>query len=204
MDAQSFEYLKFETCCFSEELLEELRQHATGTVDIGPDYLIISHAYVQRRVTPLDIYLQKASPEDARRVTIDFGNAIRELALSNIFAGDFLLKNFGVTRHGRVVFYDYDEICALSQCNFKKLPQSHHFEDELSSEPWFLIDESDVFPEEFRRFLPLPPHLMDEFLNHHADLFEVEFWRDAQQAVDSGELTDIVPFPAARRFERCR
>ena len=202
VDAQSFEYLKFETCCFSEELLEELRQHAASTVEIGPDHLIISHAYVQRRVIPLDIYLQNASDEDALRVTIDFGNAIRELALSNIFAGDFLLKNFGVTRHGRVVFYDYDEICSLSQCNFKKLPQAHHFEDELSSEPWFLIDESDVFPEEFRRFLPLPPNLMNEFLNHHADLFEIEFWRDAQQAVNGGELTDIVPFPTIRRLNR--
>ena len=202
VDAQSFEHLKFETCCFSEDLLEELRQHASGTVEIGPDHLIIDHAYVQRRVTPLDIYLQNASDEDARRVTIDFGNAIRELALSNIFAGDFLLKNFGVTRLGRVVFYDYDEICALDQCHFKKLPQAHHPEDELASEPWFLIDESDVFPEEFRRFLPLPPYLMDEFLSHHADLFEVQFWRDAQQAVISGELTDIVPFPAIRRFNR--
>ena len=202
VDAQSFEYLKFETCCFSEDLLTELRQHATGTVEIGQDHIIISHAYVQRRVTPLDIYLHQAEDEDARKAAVDLGNAIKELALSNVFAGDFLLKNFGVTRHGRVVFYDYDEICSLTQCNFKKLPQAHYLEDELSSEPWFLVGESDVFPEEFRRFLPLPPHLMNEFLSHHADLFEVEFWCNAQQAVNSGELADIVPYPPIRRLKR--
>jgi len=202
VDAQSFEHLKFETCCFSEALLEELRHHAAGTVQIGPDHVIIAQAYVQRRVTPLDVFLHQADEADALKVVVDFGHAIKDLALSNLFAGDFLLKNFGVTRHGRVVFYDYDEICPLTQCNFKVLPQARSDEDELASEPWFLVDESDVFPEEFRRFLPLPPHLLSEFLRRHADLFQVEFWRNAQQAVNIGEPADIVPYASSRRIKR--
>lgn len=202
VDAQSFEYLQFETCCFSEALLEEFRAHTKGSVQIGRDDLIIDHAYVQRRVTPLDIFLQQAQTADALKVVIDLGHAIKDLALSNIFAGDFLLKNFGVTRHGRVVFYDYDEICPLTQCEFKKLPPPQSHEDELSAEPWFLVGENDVFPEEFRRFLPLPPHLMTEFSRHHADLFEVEFWRNAQQAVNTGQLADIIPYPPTRRLKR--
>lgn len=202
VDAQSFEYLQLETCCFSETLLEELRAHTKGSVRIGRDHLIIDHVYVQRRVTPLDIFLQVAEAADALKVVIDLGHAIKELALSNIFAGDFLLKNFGVTRHGRVVFYDYDEICPLTQCEFKKLPPAQSHEDELSAEPWFLVGENDVFPEEFRRFLPLPPHLMAEFSRQHADLFDVEFWRNAQQAVNTGQLADIIPYPPARRLKR--
>ena len=144
----------------------------------------------------------KLETADALKVVIDLGHAIKDLALSNIFAGDFLLKNFGVTRHGRVVFYDYDEICPLTQCEFKKLPPPQSHEDELSAEPWFLVGENDVFPEEFRRFLPLPPHLMTEFSRHHADLFEVEFWRNAQQAVNTGQLADIIPYPPTRRLKR--
>jgi isocitrate dehydrogenase kinase/phosphatase len=194
VDAQSFEYLEFDQCCFSEALMDELVQEAGSTVDIRDDRIVVNHAYVERRVTPLDLFLAGAEEPEAREVVIDWGYCIKNLAVSNIFPGDILLKNFGVTRLGRVVFYDYDEICPLTSCNIRKLPDPTGYDDELASEPWFFVDDNDVFPEEFRNFLGLPAPLAAVFLQHHADLFAVDFWLQAQQAIQAGNLPHIYPY----------
>ncbi len=202
VDAQAFEHLKFDLSRFSPELTEELRREAAKTVRFGEDHLVVEHAYVERRVTPLNLYLQTADGTAAKRVVMDLGRAIKDLAVSNIFPGDVLLKNFGVTRHGRVVFYDYDEICFLTTCHFRELPQSSHDEDELSDEPWFYVGEQDVFPEEFVRFLGLAGPLRELFLEHHGDLFDVSFWRTTQKAIEAGEFFHIFPYDSSQR-RRC-
>ena len=202
IDAQEFEYLKFDSCCFSPQLLSELQQDASKTVRIENDFIIVNHSYVERRVTPLDIYLENANEPQASRAVIEWGNAIKDMAVSNIFPGDILLKNFGITRHGRVVFYDYDEICTLTSCNFRKLPKSTYYEDEMDSEPWFYVDENDVFPEELVKFLGLPNTLKKVFLQHHADLFTVDFWQRAQDAILAGELPHIFPYAGRCRLKR--
>jgi len=202
VEAQAFEHLKFDACCFSEPLLAEMIKTAGKTVRTENDQIIVSHAYVERRVTPLDVFLDRADESEAQRIVLDWGHAIKDLAVSNIFPGDILLKNFGVTRHGRVVFYDYDEISPLTSCNFRKLPSSSGYEDEMASEPWFYVDEDDVFPEEFRRFLMLPEPLRELFLQQHADLYEVDFWLRAQQAIRAGELPHIYPYADSCRIKR--
>jgi len=202
VDAQSFEHLKFDACCFSEPLLAELKQKAGSSVHIRNDHLIVNHAYVERRVTPLDVFLEQAEETEAGKIVIDWGNSIKDLAVSNIFPGDILLKNFGVTRHGRVVFYDYDELCPLTSCNIRKLPESVAYEDEMASEPWFFVDQNDVFPQEFRNFLGLSEPLRAVFLHHHADLFEVDFWLQAQQAIQAGNLPHIFPYEPSCRIQR--
>ena len=202
VDAQTFEHLKFNTSCFAPQLLAELKQNAGRTVRIENDYIIVDHAYVERRVTPLDIYLNEADEPESQKIVIEWGNAIKDLAVSNIFPGDILLKNFGVTRHGRVVFYDYDEICPLTSCRFRKLPPAYQDEDEMASEPWFYVDENDVFPEEFQKFLGLNAPLRDVFYEHHNDLFEVDFWQQAQQMIQAGELSHIYPYARNCRLKR--
>lgn len=204
IDAQAFEHLKFDDCFFSPNLLTQLQSEAAQTVKIKEDHVILTHTYVERRVTPFDIYLQEANPAAARRAVIDFGAAIKDLAVSNIFPGDILLKNFGVTRHGRVVFYDYDELCLLTACNFRKIPESSCYDDELASEPWYYVNENDVFPQEFKRFLGLPDHLLEFFLEHHSDLLDVGFWHKAQEAIRAGELPHIFPYAQDRRLKRQR
>ncbi|MGD8461288.1 MAG: bifunctional isocitrate dehydrogenase kinase/phosphatase [Desulfobacterales bacterium] len=200
IDAQDFEFLKFDDCFFAPHLLAELQSEATQTVKIENNHVILSHAYVERRVTPLNIYLQKAEAAAARNAVIDFGAAIKDLAVSNIFPGDILLKNFGVTRHGRVVFYDYDELCPLTTCNFRNIPQPASYEDELAAEPWYVVGENDVFPQEFKHFLGLTDHLLEIFLEHHSDLLDVDFWQKAQAAVKAGELPHIYPYAQSRRL----
>jgi len=202
VDAQTFEHLKFDTSCFSPQLLAELKQDADRTVRIGNDYIILDHAYVERRVTPLDVFLNEADEPEAQKIVIEWGNAIKDLAVSNIFPGDILLKNFGVTRHGRVVFYDYDELCLLTSCHFRKLPPAYAYENEMASEPWFYVDENDVFPEEFQKFLGLRAPLRDVFIKHHNDLFEVNFWQQAQQMIQAGELPHIYPYARDCRLKR--
>ena len=200
IDAQDFEYLKLDDCHFSPQLLDQLRSEATKSVKVDKDQVILSYAYVERRVTPLNIYLQTAAPAAACEAVIDFGAAIKDLAVSNIFPGDILLKNFGVTRHGRVVFYDYDEICPLTDCHFRSIPPSASYDDDLASEPWYAVAENDVFPQEFKHFLGLPDHLLQIFLDHHADLLDVAFWHKAQAAIKAGKLPHIFPYAESRRL----
>lgn len=204
VDAQEFEHLKFPRNRFSDDLLESLQSDAAKNVIVRDDHVIVRHTYVERRVTPLNIYLAEADDAKAHTSVVDFGNAIKDLAVTNIFPGDLLLKNFGVTRHGRVVFYDYDEICLLFDCNFRKMPKARNYEDELAREPWFTVGENDVFPEEFRTFIGLPETLRDVFEKHHGDLFEVDFWKKIQSRLTAGERLDIFPYEQSQRLDNSK
>jgi isocitrate dehydrogenase kinase/phosphatase len=191
IEAHSFERLDFDRCWFPDDLLDHLIAEAGQTVRIKGERVIIDHAYLERRVTPLDIFLQKATEAQAATAVVDFGNAIKDLAFANIFAGDMLLKNFGVTRHGRVVFYDYDEIVPLLDCRFRKIPQPRTYMEEMADEPWYTVEENDVFPEEFSRFLGLSPVHRDLFLSQHADLMTPDFWMAVQEEIRSGHIRHI-------------
>ncbi len=200
VDAQEFEHLQFNRNRFSNELLDSLKQNAAQNVIINDDTVIVKHAYVERRVTPLNIYLREVNEAKALTAVVDYGNAIKDLAASNIFPGDLLLKNFGVTRHGRIVFYDYDELCLLSICNFRVMPQPRSYDEELSAEPWFGVGENDVFPEELRNFIGLQGVLKEVFLEHHDDLFDVHFWHQVQYRIRGGETIDIFPYGQNKRL----
>ncbi len=200
IEANAFEHLSFERCWFSDDLLELLLGEAGQTVRIANDRVIIDHAYIERRVTPLDIYLQTERAARAAPAVVDFGNAIKDLAYANIFPGDMLLKNFGVTRHGRVVFYDYDEIVPLTECRFRTIPPARSFLEEMADEPWYTVAENDVFPEEFAHFLGLSNAHRDLFLSRHADLLATDFWVAAQQEIRAGHLRHIRPYRAKYRL----
>ncbi|HYF65239.1 MAG TPA: bifunctional isocitrate dehydrogenase kinase/phosphatase, partial [Herpetosiphonaceae bacterium] len=200
VDAQEYEHLKFERSRFEPALLAELERVAPSTVRVEDDHVIIRHVYVERRVTPLNLYIREADPAAVEAAVVDFGAAIKDLTASNIFPGDILLKNFGVTRHGRVVFYDYDELCLLTDCQFKALPEPTSYDEELAAEPWFAVGEYDVFPEEFRYFMSFPQPYRDIFLRHHADIFELGFWRGMQDRMQAGEVVDILPYEERRRL----
>ena len=130
-----------------------------------------------------------------REAVVDYGNAIKDLAAADIFTGDMLLKNFGVTRNGRVICYDYDELCLLSECRFRRIPPPTSLEDEFAAEPWFHVGEQDVFPEEFKAFLVPPGRLRDAFLAAHADLLDIDFWQGVQRRLARGEVVDVFPYP---------
>lgn len=201
VDAQEFEHLDFPLSRFSPALLEEFRKSARQTVEIRGDRVIIRHLYTERRLIPLDIYLKTSPPADAGDALLDYGKCIKELAATNIFPGDLFLKNFGVTRHGRVVFYDYDELCLLTDCRFRALPPPRDFDDEMASAPWFFVDENDVFPEEFPTFLRFPENLKSLFFHRHGDLFTPDFWQRIQEKLRSGAIIPIVPYRESRRFK---
>jgi len=200
IDAHEFEHLTFARERFSEQLLEELLEHAGNTVEVRDDKVVIHHLYAERKVTPFNLFLRQADDGAADRGVVDYGNAIKELAAANIFPGDFLLKNFGVTRHGRVVFYDYDELCLLEDCRFRQMPLARTPEDELEAEAWFSVAENDIFPEEFRRFLGMNDARRAIFERHHSDLFTVGFWKGLQERHGRNELMDVFPYPASRRL----
>jgi isocitrate dehydrogenase kinase/phosphatase len=203
-DAQEFENLTFARDRFAQDLLDELAREAAGTVRREGDTLTVRHVYTERRVVPLNLYLRHATPEQARDAVLGYGQCIKDLAAANIFTGDMLLKNFGVTRNGRVIFYDYDELCLLTECRFRSLPEPRDDLDEIAAEPWYGVGESDVFPEEFRAFLLLPGELGRVFLEAHADLLTPEYWRRMQRLAEQGELVDVYPYREERRLKNSR
>jgi isocitrate dehydrogenase kinase/phosphatase len=200
VDTQEYEYLTFAKSRFAPELLAELLKVAASTVLVEEDRVIIKHVYTERRLTPLNLYLQKAGRAAAQEVIRDCGKCIKELAATNIFPGDFLLKNFGVTRHDRVVFYDYDELGLVTDYNFREIPPARNFDDEMGDQPWYFTDEYDIFPEEFKTFMGLPAALFSSFAAVHGDLFGVDFWRSMQAKHRTGEAIDIFPYRQRKRL----
>ena len=200
VEAHEFEHLRIAMERFEPALLEELRRHAPETVRLEGSDVVIAHAYVERRVRPLNLFFAESDADARSFAGRDYGQSIKDLAASNIFPGDILTKNFGVTRHGRVVFYDYDELTFLTDCNVRNLPEAKTYEEEMSAEPWFSVRENDIFPEEFPRFLSLPEPARTALFEQHADLFRADFWRGVQQRLRAGEILEVFPYAPERRL----
>jgi len=194
IDTQEFRNLEFPTDRFSKTLLDDLLQEAADTVEIVDDNLLIKHVYIERRVRPLNLYINEVSHEKAEEAILDYGQAIKDLAQTNIFPGDLLLKNFGVTRHRRILFYDYDEVSLITECNFRDIPQATDDIDEMRSESWYYVGEHDMFPEEFIKFLSMNSELQSLFLVVHGELLTAEFWRNIKSRHKSGKISLVVPY----------
>jgi isocitrate dehydrogenase kinase/phosphatase len=208
---------------FNDELIAEIEKFAPSQLEIsdrdgdGQVEVIIKHVYIERRMIPLNIYLQEAfdagganandhSPaaERARvqieRGVVEYGNAIKDLVAANIFPGDMLWKNFGITRNGKVVFYDYDEIEYITDCIFRKVPEARNEEDEMSGEVWYTVGPKDVFPETFGPFLLGNPAVREMFMKHHADLLQASFWQAHKDRILAGHVHDVFPYDRDKRF----
>jgi isocitrate dehydrogenase kinase/phosphatase len=200
--ADTLEYsdVAFPQARFAPELLADLRDLVPSQLEENGDAIIIKHLYIERRMTPLNIYLDGAEAEAREYAMREYGTALKQLAAANIFAGDLLFKNFGVTRYGRVVFYDYDEIDYLTNCNFRELPAPRNEEDELAAEPWYSVAPNDMFPEEWATFLLTDPGVKRALLKYHQNLFDARFWQAAQERIAGGHLQDVFPYPESLRF----
>jgi isocitrate dehydrogenase kinase/phosphatase len=205
-DTLEFSNVAFPLARFEDELVDELKKFCPSVLEIsdrdgdGQTELILKHVYIERRMIPLNIYLQEAGPEQLAHAVVEYGNAIKDLVAANIFPGDMLWKNFGVTRHGKVVFYDYDEIEYLTDCNFRRVPAPRHEEDEMSGEVWYAVNKGDVFPETFGPFLLGNPRVRDIFMAHHADLLDAAFWQGCKERILAGHVHDVFPYEAGKRF----
>jgi isocitrate dehydrogenase kinase/phosphatase len=178
-------------------LSEELLREASQSCRLEGDELIVEHCYIERRLRPLNLFLREAEPAAAEAAIVDYGNALRDMASTNIFAGDLLLKNFGVTRHGRVIFYDYDEVSLLGDCEFRDLPAASSEEEETAGEPWFYVGPHDVFPEQWLPFLAMPQSIREVFLARHAELLTARWWRGRQAALAAPTVPGAIPTVAA-------
>jgi isocitrate dehydrogenase kinase/phosphatase len=187
---------------FTQELLDELEAVAPSQVEHDGDHIVVKHVYIERRLTPLNLFLEKADDWERARVIREYGDAIAQLARANIFAGDLLYKNFGVTRFGRVIFYDYDEIEYLTDCNFRKIPPPPPGFDDMSDDVWYAVGPRDVFPEEFETFLLTDPRIREDFLRHHANLLDAGWWQDVQRQIRSGSVPEVLSYPDSVRFRR--
>jgi isocitrate dehydrogenase kinase/phosphatase len=198
VDVQEYELLEFEKDRFEPSLLDELLTECSENVTLRDGDVVIRHLYTERRVVPLNLFIREAPEEKAREAVLDFGRALRDLAATNVFPGDLLVKNFGVTRHGRVVFYDYDELCAVTDCDFRELPEQD--EDGGGDGPSFYVGPRDVFPEEFLTFMGFPALLRRHFAQAHGDLLVPGFWNEMKRRHLAGEVPDLHPYPPERRL----
>ena len=203
-DTLEYSNVAFPVERFSEELIAELMHHAPSLVEYEEERIIIRHLYIERRMVPLNMFLANAEKDGKEALIehgiLEYGNAIKELVAANIFPGDMLYKNFGVTRHGRVVFYDYDEIEYITDCIFRDIPEARTEEEEMSAEPWYTIGKHDVFPEQFGRFLLGNAKIRKYFMQHHADLLTRDFWQSRKQRIMDGHIDDVFPYPQNIRF----
>jgi isocitrate dehydrogenase kinase/phosphatase len=216
-DTLEYSEVAFPRDRFEDELIEEIKKFAPSQLEIsdrdgdGQVEVIIKHLYIERRMIPLNIYLQEAfdqasqgqqpkAQEQIERAVVEYGNAIKDLVRANIFPGDMLWKNFGVTRHGKVVFYDYDEIEYISDCNFRRVPAARNEEDELSGEVWYSVAKNDVFPETFGPFLLGNNAVREVFMKHHADLLDASFWQSHKDRIKAGHVHDVFPYERDKRF----
>jgi len=199
-DSWEYSHVAFPLDRFAPDLLATLQRDAAGSIEIDGNEVIVKHLYIERRMTPLNLYLNGADDAQVTEAIRQYGDAIRELAAANIFPGDMLYKNFGVTRQGRVVFYDYDELCYLTECNFRAIPEAPYPEMEMSGETWYSVGPDDVFPEEFATFLLTDPRIRKAFRTYHRDLLDPAWWRERQTNIRAGYLEDVFPYPVERRF----
>ncbi len=199
-DTQEFENFVIDKKRISNDLMAILEQEIPNKLEDLGDKLLISHLYMERRMTPLNIYMEQCDDKQLKAVVEDYGQALKELIAANIFPGDMLFKNFGVTRHHRVIFYDYDEISYMTDMNFRAIPPARYLEDELASEPWYSVAENDVFPEEFRYFLCCDKQVCHYFEAQHRDLLSPEYWQQQQQRIKQGYIEDVYAYPQSKRF----
>ena len=215
-DTLEYSNVAFPRARFEEELIAELKHFCESLIEEDGDTLVIRHLYIERRMIPLNIYLQEAfdaglagaadptravhAKEQIEQAVLEYGNAIKDLVAANIFPGDMLWKNFGVTRNGKVVFYDYDEIEYITDCNFRKVPAPRNEEDEMSGEIWYSVGPRDVFPETFAPFLLGNPAVREVFMKHHADLLDAGFWQTHKERIAAGYVHDVFPYERDKRF----
>ncbi len=216
-DTQEYSEVAFPRARFDDSLIAEIEKFAPSQLEIsdrdgdGQQEVIIKHVYIERRMIPLNIYLQEAfdagvdepfARGQIERAVVEYGNAIKDMVAANIFPGDMLFKNFGITRHGKVVFYDYDEIEYITDCNFRKVPQPRNEEEEMSGEVWYSVGPHDVFPETFAPFLLGNSAVREVFMKHHADLLDAAFWQSHKERIAAGHVYDVFPYEQERRFMR--
>ncbi|MBL8262907.1 MAG: bifunctional isocitrate dehydrogenase kinase/phosphatase [Xanthomonadaceae bacterium] len=195
VDAQEFRRLRFPREQFSAEALHELLGECAQTVQVEGEEVLIRHCYVERRLRPLDLHVRESRLPLAERAVLDYGQAIKDLARSNIFPGDLLLKNFGVTRHGRVLFYDYDELCLVEECRFRAVPPMRDEDETRPLDEWLYAGADDVFPELFPQFLGIAATLRERLKAVHGEIFDPAWWRDVQSRLAAGEHFDVSPYP---------
>jgi isocitrate dehydrogenase kinase/phosphatase len=199
-DTLEYSNVAFPRHRFDEALIAELKAECPSLVEEDGDDIVIRHVYIERRMVPLNIYLAEATPQQIEHAVVEYGNAIKDMVRANIFPGDMLWKNFGVTRNGKVVFYDYDEIEYLTDCNFRKLPEPRTPEEEMAGEPWYSVGPHDVFPESFGPFLLGNDQVREVFMKHHADLLDPAFWQGHKDRILAGHVHDVFPYEASKRF----
>ena len=199
-DTWEFSNVAFPLKDIDDTLLQELKKKAASNIEIEDDLLIVKHMYIENKMTPLNIYLETANKKQQNHIINDYGKAIDELINSNIFPGDMLTKNFGVTRQNRVVFYDYDEITLMSTPIFKKIPKAKTYEQEMASEPWYYVGQNDVFPEEFKYFILPDPYMKEVFNKKYKKLLDADYWVSVQEKIKQNGVMDYYPYGLDKRM----
>ncbi|NEP62530.1 MAG: bifunctional isocitrate dehydrogenase kinase/phosphatase [Symploca sp. SIO2G7] len=200
IDAQEYRHLQFDRRLFDDDLIALLKRECARIVKVEKNRVTVAHCFIQRRVRPLDLFIQEVKSAAAERIILDYGQAIRDMARSNLFPGDLFLKNFGVTASQRVIFYDFDEVSRVTDCNFRRIPPARSEHELMSEERWFNVEPGDAFPEQFEQFMDLSPEHRAFFAQHHGELFDPSWWQTLHARLIEHPAGDVSPYSDSVRL----
>ncbi|MEJ2379995.1 MAG: bifunctional isocitrate dehydrogenase kinase/phosphatase [Gammaproteobacteria bacterium] len=193
--------MKLDRTWFDPALLEELLDKASQSVSLRGKDVVFKYLIGQRRMIPLPVFLETASPEDAETAVINLGHCIKNNAAANIFNKDLDSRNYGVSRFLRVFLYDYD---ALERCTEVKVRTNNdRIDGEEDIPEWYFEDGVVFLPEEMEVGLQLPTRALRRvFREVHGDLMTTAYWEKIQADLLAGEIPSIRTYPEACELPR--
>ncbi|MXZ80137.1 MAG: bifunctional isocitrate dehydrogenase kinase/phosphatase [Gammaproteobacteria bacterium] len=200
LDAMIYYNLRLDVSWFATPLLEEILEHAASSVHRDGRALVFRYLIVQRRLTPLPIYLENSTPRQAETAMANLGYCIKNNAAGNIFNRDLDARNYGVTSYLKVYLYDYDALEELTDVKIRT--NTDRIEGEEDIPDWYFEDGVVFLPEELVTGLCLPYRtLRRRFEVEHPMLLTVDYWESIQRDLQRGKVPVVSVYPDTERLD---
>ena len=184
---------------FADTLLSEMLDAAGAAVSLRGEDVFFHHLIVQRKMIPLPVFLEQASPEECAEAVISLGYCIKNNMAGNIFNRDLDGRNYGVGSHIRVYLFDYDALETFTEVKIRSNQDRYDGEEDIPS--WYFEDGVIFLPEEIEWGLRISdPELRKLFRDVHGDLTSVPYWERIQEELREGKVPRIQVYPQSCRI----
>ena len=201
LDNIIFYRVKLERIWFTNALLEELLNEASECVTLQGNFLFFRHLIVQRRLTPLPVYLETSSQAESEAAVINLGHCIKNNMAANIFNKDLDARNYGVGVFGGVYLFDYDALEKFTEVKIRT--NQNQFEGEEEIPEWFFEDGVVFLPEEIESGLRIPSRSLRRlFREVHGDLLQVGYYERIQDELRVGKVPSVRVYPERYQIKK--
>ena len=193
--------LKMDRAFFAEELLDDLIQNASQSVQVEKEWVLFKALIVQLKIIPLPVYFETATEAQTRQVVENLGHCIKNNIAGNIFNKDLDARNYGVGRFNKVFLFDYDAVEKLTDITLDTNLNMEEGEEDIPD--WFFSDQFVFLPEELESGLQITGRAARRhFRDYHADILTLDYWQNAQQSLLQGEVLGLRTYPGARKLKQ--